>query len=603
MSESLGRAVLELVANINPLKAGLAEGQAASEKMAATTASSFHKGITKAAMPAALGLGVLVLGMHKAIDAAQADQIAQARLATAYKSSGLDVNKYGSQIDGVVQSSAALGFKSEDVKTALGSLIVATHDNGKALALLSTAQDIARYKNIDLASATKMLVMAQTGSQRATKQLGLSVQAVTTQQDKAKAAAKAQQAALVSQMGSTTKMSAAQRTLYDRLSNNIAMSLKANLATAKIKDTQATAAQVIGLVNQKLHGQADAYAATAAGAKAKLGAEVTLLEENLGKALLPAITAVTGGLARFTGFMAEHATVAKVVIAVLAGLAIAILAVNTYLKLEAAFTALATAAEWLFNTAMDANPLMLVVVGLVALGVALVIAWNKSKTFRDVVLGVWGAIKSGVSAVIGFFTHTIPAAFESVLGWVRSHWPMIAVLLSGPFAPLVALATNAFGVRSALTGALTSVWNFAKGVWSSLGQVWGAAWNGAWGLVKGVINFMIGGINALIGAWDSLHFHFGGVMGIGAFDVGVPQIPKIPLLAQGGIVTKPTLAMVGEAGPEAVIPLGHALRRGGGSDGPHFHFHGFVGNERDIAVKFGRELQKLKVRGVDFGLA
>ena len=34
------------------------------------------------------------------------------------------------------------------------------------------------------------------------------------------------------------------------------------------------------------------------------------------------------------------------------------------------------------------------------------------------------------------------------------------------------------------------------------------------------------------------------------------QLPNIPLLARGGIVTRPTLAMVGEAGPEAVLPLG-----------------------------------------------
>jgi hypothetical protein len=33
------------------------------------------------------------------------------------------------------------------------------------------------------------------------------------------------------------------------------------------------------------------------------------------------------------------------------------------------------------------------------------------------------------------------------------------------------------------------------------------------------------------------------------------KIPEIPMLAQGGIVTAPTLAVVGEAGPEAVIPL------------------------------------------------
>src|SRR5690606_4053361 len=31
--------------------------------------------------------------------------------------------------------------------------------------------------------------------------------------------------------------------------------------------------------------------------------------------------------------------------------------------------------------------------------------------------------------------------------------------------------------------------------------------------------------------------------------------PRIPALAAGGIVTRPTLALVGEAGPEAVVPL------------------------------------------------
>ena len=36
----------------------------------------------------------------------------------------------------------------------------------------------------------------------------------------------------------------------------------------------------------------------------------------------------------------------------------------------------------------------------------------------------------------------------------------------------------------------------------------------------------------------------------------MPQIPEIPSLAKGGIVNSPTLAMIGESGPEAVIPLG-----------------------------------------------
>ena len=42
------------------------------------------------------------------------------------------------------------------------------------------------------------------------------------------------------------------------------------------------------------------------------------------------------------------------------------------------------------------------------------------------------------------------------------------------------------------------------------------------------------------------------------------DIPDIPMLAAGGIVTGPTLAMIGEAGPEAVIPLDRMSQMGGG---------------------------------------
>jgi hypothetical protein len=44
------------------------------------------------------------------------------------------------------------------------------------------------------------------------------------------------------------------------------------------------------------------------------------------------------------------------------------------------------------------------------------------------------------------------------------------------------------------------------------------------------------------------------------------DVPDIPLLANGGIVTSPTLAMVGEAGPEAVIPLDRLGAMGAGGN-------------------------------------
>lgn len=55
-------------------------------------------------------------------------------------------------------------------------------------------------------------------------------------------------------------------------------------------------------------------------------------------------------------------------------------------------------AQWLLNAAMSANPLALVAIALVALGVALVIAWKKSDTFREIVTKAWGKIREAIAA-------------------------------------------------------------------------------------------------------------------------------------------------------------------------------------------------------------
>jgi len=85
--------------------------------------------------------------------------------------------------------------------------------------------------------------------------------------------------------------------------------------------------------------------------------------------------------------------------------------------------------------------------------------------------------------------------------------------------------------------------------------------------IKGAINSVIGSINGFIRAVNSIKVSFPGkkltgLPDIPAFSVGMPQIPEIPSLARGGIVTRPTLAMLGESGPEAVVPLGRGRGTG-----------------------------------------
>ena len=69
-------------------------------------------------------------------------------------------------------------------------------------------------------------------------------------------------------------------------------------------------------------------------------------------------------------------------------------------------------------------------------------------------------------------------------------------------------------------------------------------------VVTGPLGVIIGMLRKLVELKDS----------IGSFDIGGINIPGF---AEGGIVTKPTLAMVGEKGPEAIVPLGKGISGGG----------------------------------------
>jgi len=75
--------------------------------------------------------------------------------------------------------------------------------------------------------------------------------------------------------------------------------------------------------------------------------------------------------------------------------------------------------------------------------------------------------------------------------------------------------------------------------------------------INGVLNIYRSIFNLIAKLWNStigkLSFKFPDwVPGFGGKGF---EVPKIPMLAEGGIVTAPTLAMIGERGPEAVVPL------------------------------------------------
>lgn len=75
------------------------------------------------------------------------------------------------------------------------------------------------------------------------------------------------------------------------------------------------------------------------------------------------------------------------------------------------------AAQTALNAVMALNPFVLVGIALVALGALLVIAWKRSETFRDIVMGAWEGIKTAASAA---WTGFIKPAFDGFMTGLRA---------------------------------------------------------------------------------------------------------------------------------------------------------------------------------------
>jgi hypothetical protein len=134
----------------------------------------------------------------------------------------------------------------------------------------------------------------------------------------------------------------------------------------------------------------------------------------------------------------------------------------------------------------------------------------------------------------------------------------------------IAMALNPFSLIAAgvalLIVALVAAYN--KFEWFRDGV--NAIVNTVIGFFAGMVNAAIGAVNAIISAYNSIPL----LPDIPkAPTIPVPQLggqaasavvaKKIPRLAEGGIVSSPTLALIGEAGPEAVVPLDR-MQSGGG---------------------------------------
>lgn len=163
---------------------------------------------------------------------------------------------------------------------------------------------------------------------------------------------------------------------------------------------------------------------------------------------------------------------------------------------------------------------------------------------------VFLAIQAGIAVVTG-----IGAAFSAVTGVIAGVTAVIGFLLS-PIGLVVLGIAAVIAIGVALYKNWDTIKEKASALWEGIKTVFGGIGAAIAGAFKSGANAGIGALNGLIKAANGIQVKIPEwVPGFGGKTFGM-NIPQIPMLANGGIVTSPTLSMIGEGGEnEVVFPL------------------------------------------------
>ena len=189
-----------------------------------------------------------------------------------------------------------------------------------------------------------------------------------------------------------------------------------------------------------------------------------------------------------------------------------------------------------------------------------VFSGNWSAAWQNVV-NIFGAIFSTVASIamapMNMLANGVQAAINSVAAFLQEKFPFLGALFSGWAASISAAIEN---IKAIFSGIIDFVQNVFTGNWSGAWQnivdIFGNLFGMIVNLAKAPINAVISAINFVLEKINGISVTIPDwVPGVGGTTLGF-NIPTIPQLATGGIVTAPTILEAGEGGePEAVLPL------------------------------------------------
>lgn len=274
-----------------------------------------------------------------------------------------------------------------------------------------------------------------------------------------------------------------------------------------------------------------------------------------GGVIVSVLEGVAGVLTLIGEWMSEHQSVVENFALVVESFAIAWGIVNIAIGVWNVISAIATGVTTAFGAAVAflTSPIGIAIVAIGAIISAVVLLVKNWDWVKEKCGEVWDWIKDKFQA----FSDWIGSVFAT--DWTK-HFGVFGNVInyfSGIIQTKFEAIKRIFGgiidfVKGVFTGNWSQAWDGIKNVFGGIWDYISAAPKAALNLVIKAINWAIGKINKAltfsVPDWDFLP---DGIQGK-TFGINIPEIPQ---LAKGGVLDQPTLAMVGEAGKEAVVPL------------------------------------------------
>ncbi len=193
-----------------------------------------------------------------------------------------------------------------------------------------------------------------------------------------------------------------------------------------------------------------------------------------------------------------------------------------------------------------------------------------------IITGIIAAIPQIITGITGALSTCVPQIVEAGVFLLVSLVQNMPAIIAGIVAAIPQIISAILGALSSLPGALgdlfAGAWESIKAVFAGVGDFFQGVWNtivslftsigtavgdAISGAVRGAVNAVLSGAIGIINGFISaINLAISAINLIPGVEISKLEKLEVPQLAEGGVVTSPTFLEAGEAGSEAIIPLG-----------------------------------------------